>query len=198
MGAHHSTGVRWADPKQKAADFGLRGLFSQRFEEGLLVVVSSAPGEDSTIGHGDLGLSDSVGLGLFGANATDLNFVPDLQRIRSPSLSEQRIRRAAFDGINDSLAGLVFRFNVHVDVGIHPVDALHLAVELDWLIRIEFGRYSMMCKQRNGGSKQAYAEPGHNPKISFHRTSRMIAKLKCQLFEPPPVKSRDIRPEVIP
>jgi len=66
MGGDNTTGLK----NTKAAAFGLRGLFSQRFEEGLLVVVSSASGEDPAIGHGDLCLSNSVGLGLFGANAT--------------------------------------------------------------------------------------------------------------------------------
>src|SRR5262249_3521869 len=152
-----TTGRSPAPKNTKAADFGLRGLFSQRFEEGLLVVVSSASGEDSAIGHGDLCLSNSVGLGLLGANAADLNLVTSLQGIRSPSLSKQRIRRSAFDRVNDGFSGLVFRFNVDVDVGIHPVDALDLAVKLNWLVRIEFGGYSMMCKQRNRGAQQACA-----------------------------------------
>ena len=55
------------------------GPLCQRFEEGLLVVISRrALGKDSAIGHGDLSLSDSVGFRLLGAYAGDFNFVPDL------------------------------------------------------------------------------------------------------------------------
>ena len=62
---------------KEAADMP-SGPLCQRFEEDLLVVISRALGKDSAIGHGDLGLSDSVGFRLLGAYSGDFNFVPDL------------------------------------------------------------------------------------------------------------------------
>ena len=78
--------------KQKAADSTSRGLFVSDFaESSLVLVIISASGEDSAIRHCDLSLSDSVGLWFLGANAADLNFVADLQRVRSPALTLIRI-----------------------------------------------------------------------------------------------------------
>src|SRR5262249_41390460 len=42
--------------------------------------------EDSAIGHRDRGLADAIRIRFLGANAADLDFVPNLQRVRPPAL----------------------------------------------------------------------------------------------------------------
>src|SRR5262245_11138003 len=64
----------------------------QRFQRGKLLIivrraVRVASGEDASVGHRDLSLADSVGIGFLGAYAADLNFVSDFQCVGSPALA---------------------------------------------------------------------------------------------------------------
>src|SRR5437899_2078817 len=63
--------------------------------------------------------------------AFDRQLVASLQRIFSPALPVQAVRRPAFDGIIHGLAAGVRGIKVDVDVGIHPLHFRDLAGELD-------------------------------------------------------------------
>ena len=76
------------------------------------------------------------------------HFLADLQRVLAPALTEQRVRRPAFDAIDDRLAVGRLRFDRRIDVRVRPVDLLDRALECDRLARVELRRDRVMRPRR--------------------------------------------------
>src|SRR5262245_37006487 len=76
--------------------------------------------------------------------AVDLDRIADLQRIRSPAVARQRVRRSALALPRLHGAAIVFHVEVHPNVWIGPLDFRHGADERDGLAGVEFRRERMM------------------------------------------------------
>src|SRR2546425_2210058 len=110
-----------------------------------------------TIRHRYVSRVDRVG-SILRQEAFDRYRVTDLQRILSPALPVQAVWRAAFNGKIDVFAAGIFRVNIEVDVGIHPLHFRDLAAELDRLVVIVFRSKRVVCNQGHCAQQQTGAE----------------------------------------
>src|SRR5438477_227883 len=95
----------------------------------LLVRRGGAAEDSGSVGFRDRGLTDSRrGLTLC-SRTRDAHFIACLQRVRSPSIAEKRVGSAAFDFVNHSLAARILRFDVRIDVRVHPFDLFNRSSE---------------------------------------------------------------------
>src|SRR5678816_3288864 len=118
---------------------GLRVLLRRRVVRvrGVPVAIRGAAEDPPAVVSRDGRLTDVGRLRVLRFQTGYAHVLADLQRVLAPALTKERVRRTAFDLVDDRLAAL-FRLDVRVDVWIGPVHFLDHAAELDRLVQVEF------------------------------------------------------------